>query len=895
MALHNRDVRQDVRELGALLGTVITEQASRADFEIVESCRTTAIAYRSGEIERRDPLRAELDALSPRQQRTVARSFTSYFELINLAEERERVRSNRMARAAGTLADSVEAVLEEFDEADRDTLAQVLDDVMIEPTFTAHPTEARRKTIKAKLRSIATVLEELDEQLLTEAELDRLWRDVHAEVTGLWQTPQVRNRPPAVEDEARNVQWYLENTLFDVVGDVYDELETALEGTIDEPLEIPALFSFRSWAGSDRDGNPSVTPDVTATTLERQRRIALERHEADLDRLIGVLSQDGNRLSLDRQFVRSLDSDRKRVPAAAERANRHADEPYRRKLALMKARLQRVADDEPGGYDDASELLSDLDLIAASLRANDAESIAATHVDPLRRRVETFGFSLASLDLREHRQRHTDAIGAALERDGIDYRGMDESERVHFLTDAILDEQPVLDLRDTDDLPSEATRVLTLFDRLADWQATYGVEAIDTYCISMTEEPSHVLEVLFLADQAGVVSLPERSDLDIVPLLETEYALSGARRIVDALFENDAYERALAARNDVQEIMLGYSDSNKENGFLAANWSLYHTQRRLGRICDEHDVTLRLFHGRGGSISRGGGPMNEALLAVPNSTVTGPVKFTVQGESIAEMYGNPHIAQRNIEQMLNAQLRARRQALERPRETVDEPWVSAMERMAEAARTAYRDLLASDGFVQYFEQATPISVIETLDLGSRPASRSGERSVEDLRAIPWVFSWTQSRCILPGWYGLASGIDAYLETGGDVELLRTMYDEWPFFRTMLDNAALSLALTDLEIAAEYASLADPSLRETFFPRLRASHDRALELLATIRQRDALLTRPWLEASLARRNPYVDPLHLLQVSLLGTDDRTPIEERTLRLSVTGIAAGMKNTG
>ncbi len=300
----------------------------------------------------------------------------------------------------------------------------------------------------------------------------------------------------------------------------------------------------------------------------------------------------------------------------------------------------------------------------------------------------------------------------------------------------------MIDLSDTDGLSDDSARVLRLFDSLGDWQTEYGVEAIDTYAISMTDEPSHVLEVLFLADQSGVVSLPEHCGLDIVPLLETEYALSGARRIMGTLFENEAYSQALEARGQTQEIMLGYSDSNKENGFLAANWSLYKNQRRLGEICDDYDVTMRLFHGRGGSISRGGGPMGEALLALPNSTVTGQVKFTEQGEAIAEKYGNPRIAERNIEQMVNAQLRARHNAINNPTEEIPDEWMDAMETMANAARQEYRDLLESDGFVQYFEQATPITVIENLDLGSRPASRSGERTVEDLRAIPWVFSWT---------------------------------------------------------------------------------------------------------------------------------------------------------
>ncbi|RQG92405.1 phosphoenolpyruvate carboxylase [Natrarchaeobius chitinivorans] len=896
MRLHNRGVRQDVRELGALLGEVLEGQTSRKAFETVESCRREAIDYRSGELDSREPLVSELEGLSPHQQRIVARAFTTYFELINLAEERERVRSIRTESEEGTLSDSLETAAEELGEADVETVEQVLSDVLIEPTFTAHPTEARRKTVKSKLRRISTLLERLDEHLLTEKEKGQIWRDIDAEVTSLWQTPQVRNRQPEVEDEARNVQWYLENTLFDVVGEVYDELADAIDEEVPGNLDIPKLFEFRSWAGSDRDGNPYVTPEVTANTLERQRSVVLEQYREQLKRLSGVLSQDGSRIDVGSEFEAALEADRERLPGSARTAEeRYPGEPYRQKLKLMRARLERVGDVRPGGYDDVDELLSDLEIIAKSLRANGGESVVDAHVDPIRRQVATFGFSLASLDLREHQQKHTDAIAEALDGEGIDYHALSEDERVEFLTDAIMQENTVVDLAETDGLSDDSERVLTLFDNLAEWQSEYGVEAIDTYCISMTDEPSHVLEVLFLADQAGVVSLPEHCGIDVVPLLETEYALSGARRIMGTLFENEAYSQAIEARDRTQEIMLGYSDSNKENGFLAANWSLYKNQRRLGEICDDFDVKMRLFHGRGGSISRGGGPMNEALLALPNSTVTGQVKFTEQGEAIAEKYGNPRIAERNIEQMLNAQLRSRLHAIEQPEEEVHEEWIDAMETMADAARQEYRDLLESDGFVQYFEQATPITVIEDLDLGSRPASRSGERTVEDLRAIPWVFSWTQSRCILPGWYALATGVDAYLEDGGSVETLQEMYDEWAFFRTTLDNAALSLSRTELEIAQQYADLADDDLRERFFPRVSEEYERASELVKTIGQRDELHTRDWLGENLERRNPYVDPLNIIQTYLLDRTHRTDVEERTLRLTVKGVAAGMKNTG
>ncbi|EMA23136.1 MULTISPECIES: phosphoenolpyruvate carboxylase [Haloarcula] len=898
MTLHAREINQDVRELGALLGEVLEAQTSTEAFETVETIRTSCIDYRRGDAETRDEVHRALNRLNPETQDIVARAFTTYFELINLAEERERVREIREGSQEGVLADSVEEAVRDLAErgADPEEFEQVLEDVLIQPTFTAHPTEARRKTVKAKLRSVARDIERLDERRLTEREQKRIERNLDAEVTSLWQTPQVRDRRPEVTDEALNVQWYLENVLFDVIDEVYDELEHTLEDVYDEDIDIDTLYEFRSWAGSDRDGNPFVTTEVTEETLERQRDTVLPLYRNKLKELSGVLSQDASNIATDALFNERLDRHKSRLPGiATEAEERYPDEPYRQKLRLMRESVIRVSDVRQGGYENDEELLTDLRVIADSLRENDAEVIAEAHVDPLIRKVETFGFNLASLDLRDHRKMHTDAIAESVEREGIDYAGMDEDERVEFLTEAILQDNPVIDMEDTEGLSEDATRVLDRFRAAADWQNEFGIDAIDTYAISWCEEPSHALEVLFLADQVDIVDLPGYCGFDVVPLLESEYALSGARRIMGTLFENEAYSQALEARDNIQEIMLGYSDSNKENGFLAANWSLYNNQKRLADITDDYDVEMRLFHGRGGSISRGGGPMNDAMLALPNETVTGQIKFTEQGEAIAEKYANHDIAERNLEQMLNAQIRARKNAIEEPVEEIPDEWEEAMETASDAARNEYQDLLETDGFVEFFEQATPITVIENLNMGSRPASRSEDRSVEDLRAIPWVFSWTQARCIIPGWYSISTGLDAYLENGGDMETLQEMYENWPFFRTKLDNASLALARTDLEIAEEYADLADPELRERIYPRIVEEYEDTVEKVLEITGQDGLLSREWLQENLERRNPYVDPLNLLQVRLLKQSHRTDTERRTLRLTVQGIAAGMKNTG
>ena len=894
MVEHNRTIRQDVRELGELLGSIIEEQTSRSAFETVEGIRRASIAYRRGN----EPTRAEFEdrmsTLTPEREHDVARAFTTYFELINLAEERERVRVIRSDADDDILEDTIAAAVEEISD-DPEDAAAVFENVLIEPTFTAHPTEARRKTVKAKLRSIAEKLETLDERNLTTTERRRTWRAIEGEVVSLWQTPQLRNRRPEPEDEAKNVQWYLANTLFDVVGEVYDDLEEAVESA-ELDIDVPSLFEFRSWAGSDRDGNPFVTPDVTENTLAAQRSAAVQQYLDALEDLGSVLSQDRERITDDSPLIQSIEADQARFPRLhPAQLDVEPDEPYRLKLAYMRERLRRIDDIRPGGYDDSDELIADLTVLSETLRYNGAATVAETHVDPLRRRVGTFGFTLASHDMRDHRENHTAAVDELLSREGVDYRSLDEADRVDVLTEAILQDDSIIDVTDTDGLTDIGARVLERFVALAEWQQEYGSQVIDTYCISMTEHPSHVLEVAFLADQVGVIELPGYSGLDIVPLLETESALSRAREIMGTLFENRAYAQLLDARDDLQEVMIGYSDSNKENGFLAANWSLYSNQRRLAAIADDYDIQLRLFHGRGGSISRGGGPMNRALLALPLDTITGQVKFTVQGEAIAENYGNPGIAHRELEQMLNAQLRITSEAKDAGSGHIPDHWSEAMETMATAARNEYQDLLETDGFVSYFEQVTPIRVIDELNLGSRPSSRTGERRPEDLRAIPWVFSWTQSRCIIPGWYAVGTGIDAYLEAGGDLETLKEMYDEWPFFATTLDNAAMAMAKTEMEIAEVYANLADAELREEFFPRIRDEYERSVERMGSITDRDELVDREWLAESLDLRNPYVDPLNYLQASLLGRSHRSDLEDRSLRLSVKGIAAGMKNTG
>ncbi len=897
MTLHNRTVRQDVRELGRLLGDVLREQTSQRHFEIVEDLRTSAIDYRDGALESRQELRQTLDALTPEEESIVARAFTTYFELINLAESREHVRAIREGSNTGTLSSTPEETATALADADIDAAAveRLLEDVLVEPTFTDHPTEARRKTVKTKLASISQHLEALDEHRLTGKERRHHSRDIDAEVTSFWQTPQVRTRQPQAGDEARNVQWYLENTLYDTVGEVYDEFETAFNEVF-EDISVPKLVGFRSWAGADRAGNAHITPDVTEETLKRQRRAILERYREDLFELLGVLSQDGSRIAVGEAFEKSLSADRDRLPGVAEEAReRFPGEPYRQKLLLMRERLDRVGDVRPGGYDDVATFEADLAVIADSLRANGAEEVVAAHVEPLRRRVETFGFALASLDLRDRAETHTAAVTGLLDRVGIDYAALDEAGRQEVLTDAILQEAPIVDLEDHAGLDESTARVCELFERLADWHRQFDPHAVDRYAVSGVEAPSEVLEVLFLADQADVVDLPGHAGINIVPVFSTVEGLTGAASCVETLLENPAYEQAVAASDRFQEVMLSYADTNQESGFLASAWARRRTKLALAAVVADRPVDLRMLHGRGGPISRGGSPMNDALRAEPPATIAGPVGFLEEGEAIAEKYGNRRIAERNVEQMIDAQVRARCGATAGETATIPDSWLAAMETMAGAAHDAYRDLVGAETFVRFFETTTPVAAIEELDLGSETDWERGERDIKAIDATAWTFAWTQARFLLPGWYGIATGIDAYLEAGGSPETLEKMYDRWPFFQVMVDYASLALGRADIDIAEEYARNAPPEVRERFVPEIRAEFDRAVALLTDIADREHPIDREYLRESLHRRNPYVEPLHLLQQHLLAQTHRTETEERTLRLTLKGISAGLKNTG
>ncbi|HEX9186203.1 MAG TPA: phosphoenolpyruvate carboxylase [Vicinamibacteria bacterium] len=907
---------EQVHLLGDLLGDTIVEQEGRSLFDLVEEVRGLAKAHRAGDEGAGERLLRRVEALPLAESRGVVKAFSTYFKLVNAAEEQERVRvlrrREREAHAAGAAAtESIGAAVAELRRAGvaDGEMQSLLDRLLIMPVFTAHPTEAKRRTILTKLARIADLLRALDLEAPTPEEERAVHESLREELVALWQTEETRAYKPDVMDEVRNGLYYFETALYDLAPEIAASLERAVAVHYPGLRVPPAFLRFGSWIGGDRDGNPFVTAAVTEEALRAHEELALRLLRRGIERLHGHLSATERR-GVSAELVESLRADALLFPEDARRAeDRYKRQPYRQKLRYVYRKLGVThegsagpwrADHQarPGSYASAAELLEDLRVLQRSLRAHGGERLAAGRLGTLVRQAEIFGFHLASLDVRQHAARHASAIGEVLGRHGIAscYAEAGEDERSRVLTAEILAGRPFTPHRL--DFSPDTNEALETFRLVRRAHERTGPAAVETYVVSMTRDPSDVLAVLLLARDAGV------SDrLDVVPLFETVQDLHEAPGTMARLFGNPAYARHLAARGRTQTIMVGYSDSNKDGGYLTAHWELHRAQRALAATCREHGIALTLFHGRGGTVGRGGGPTNRAILAQPRESVGGRLRLTEQGESVTNRYAHPALARRHLEQLVHAVLVA---ASPGPASSPSRggSWEKALEELAPLAEKAYRALVHENpSLAPYLRAATPLDEIERLNIGSRPARRGPAAGLADLRAIPWVFAWTQSRVILPGWYGLGSAASLWAgEDDSRWALLGTMYREWPFFKTLVDNAQLALRAADMLIAAVYATLAAPADREAVFPRIREEYRRTEKALARLTgQRDLLDAAPWLQRSIRVRNPYIDPMNYVQVALLRRLRENPGEAEAeemrdaVRLAVNGIAAGLRNTG
>jgi phosphoenolpyruvate carboxylase len=907
-AAPGRTLSDDVYLLAGTLGEILRESAGDSAFTNTESARAAAKAFRGGEIEAGIQLDTLVKGLSDNEAETLVRAFTNYFQLINLAEDSERIRRIRSREVTeggprrGSLREAVALLASRG--VDADGLQSLLTNAQVRLVLTAHPTEARRRTVIAKLARIFAVLRDLDERRLLPSEAERARSLLAHTIEEVWFSDEVRATQLTVVDEVRTSLVYIMSTLVDVMPQIYRDLEEAIaEYYPDTAIEVPPFISLGTWIGGDRDGNPNVTPEITMNSLDMMRSAALGMLDARLLELAGRLSVAETIVGDAPELKPLLEQLSARFPAAAEHVRRvNAGEPYRQAVTLMRERLHAAREDRAGGYACASELVHDLWVIDRSLRAQHAELIANGDLHDVIRIAQVFGFHLATMDIRDHATRHTAALDDIFRRSGVsnDFLSLSESERSTLLASEIENPRPLI-AASIEDFDPETQDVVGTFRSVAQVLSGHHRGAIETYVISGAEAPSHVLAALLLMKENNL-ALPGggAAKLSIAPLFEQACGLREAPATMANLLASPCYQRALQSRSNTQEIMIGYSDSNKEIGFFGSAWALYSVQRDLTQLFGDHGIRHTFFHGRGGAIGRGGGPTNIAILALPAGSVMGRVKLTEQGEVIASRYATVPIAHRELELVAGAVLASSVGVLTAPESEQLATFEQAMAAMAGASVDAYRALVYEDPqFVRFFEEATPIAEIARLQIGSRPARRKSTHRIEDLRAIPWVFAWTQSRFLLPGWYGVGAGLRHAREQFG-LELLQSMEREWPFFAATIGNAEMALAKSDLGIAERYTRLvSERELRDRIWQQILAEHRRATDEILLLTNQHRLLDRePVLQRSIDRRNPYVDPISFVQIELLRRMRRGETSEETVRAvlrTVNGIAGGLKNTG
>jgi len=885
-------LREDVGRLGAMVGRMLAEQGGDAFFERVEQVRTAAIRRRR-EGATLEELAATLAGLDARDAEALARAFATYFQAVNTAERVHRIRRRRDYQREGS-APQPESLLDvlgrlKAEGVGPDELVGWLDRLWIEPVFTAHPTEAMRRSLLEKEQAIvASLIDGFDRERTPQERREDDDR-IYMALSAGWQTAEASPVRPSVQDEREHVDFYLANPLYRIVPALYEALAQALQATYGVAIRLPRLLRFASWVGGDMDGNPNVGADTIAECLASQRALVLERYREDVAALARLLSQTEGRVKVSDALRARVADYRARFPAAAAQIRpRHADMPYRCLLQLVGARLALTAEAAADGYPSSAELLDDLQLIADSLFQHRGVHAGAYAVERLLCRVRSFGFHLARLDVRQDSRVHDDALAELLAEP--DWATRDGAARAERLRPYASGEAVFPHSED-----ANATALQAVFATLRDSRTSHGHDATGLYIISMARSAADVLAVLALARYGGLVQ-DDAVPLNIAPLFETVDDLKNAPATLRALLDDPIYRRHLAARADQQWVMLGYSDSGKDGGTLASRWGLQRAQVELLEVAHAAGIHLAFFHGRGGSASRGGARITPALMSAPRGAVAGVLRVTEQGEVIHRKYGIRALALRNLEQTVGAVLRASL----RPRQ--DEPrearWREAMNTLSATSRRSYRAFVERDGFVDYFRSATPVDVIERMTLGSRPASRRSMRGVQDLRAIPWVFAWTQCRSILPGWYGLGSALEQGAQQFGE-EALAEMARDWPFFCNLLDDVEMVLAKCDLPIAEAFSKLAGP-LHEEFFTLVRDEFARTRRWLLQLKGSDALLRdEPRLAASIHLRNPYVDPMSLLQVDLLQrwreSDRQDDAVLQALVACVNGVAQGLQNTG
>ncbi|MEH7113877.1 phosphoenolpyruvate carboxylase [Neobacillus niacini] len=907
-------LRRDVKLLGQILGEILVNHGGTELLDKVEKirlmCKTLRNFYDS---EIYDELKQEITNLSSPMRKQVIRAFSMYFHLINIAEQNHRIRRRRQYQLEDDTIvqpDSIESAILFLKEnnVSEEMIQDVLSKLSLELVITAHPTEAQKRSILEVQQRIAVILKNLDHPLLTNRERRKLEESLFNEVTILWQTDELRHNKPSVIDEVRNGLYYFDQTLFEVLPEIHREVEDCLERNYStNKWYVPNFLSFGSWIGGDRDGNPNVTPEVTWETLHKQRKLVLKKYINVLIDLMKRYSHSTTRVDVSQELIQTLEeeegkflTDDKKWPVNTE--------VYRRKFAIIIERLKQVGKSDLG-YRSAEELLEDLNLVKNSLKKHHPAAHELKTIQKLIRQVQLFGFHLATLDIRNHSGEHEAAITEILRKVRIteDYAQLDEEDKIKILENILKDPRPLLLLNE--DYTPETQQMIQVFQMIKNAHKEFGSRSISVYLVSMTKSPSDLLEILVLAKETGIYRLHAdgtvESQLNVAPLLETIDDLTAGPKIMETLFKMPVYRNHLKVMNDQQEIMLGYSDGSKDGGTLTANWKLYKAQIEIHEMASKYKIGLKFFHGRGGSLGRGGGPLNKSILSQPSETIGDGVKITEQGEVLSSRYLLEDIAYRSLEQATSTLILATAHVSNEAEHGSlrDESWELALEEISSVALKKYQSLVFGDSdFLTYFNEATPLRELGDLNIGSRPMSRKNRGRFEDLRAIPWVFAWTQSRQLLPAWYAAGTGLERYAsQSERNLLQLKQMYEKWPFFRSTIDNLQMALMKADITTAKEYLSLVeDQKIAERIFSNILEEYEKTKEILLKITGDKELLDHtPNIKDSVYRRNPYVDPLNFLQVELIkqlrSQDEPTEELITEVLLTISGISAGLRNTG
>ena len=891
-------LRDDVRTLGAMVGDLIKEQGGDELFDFVENARRRSIRRREENEKPGEELARLVENLDPDLALQVIRSFSTYFQMVNTAEKVHRIRRRReyLREVGHYQPGGFEDTLVKLKASGMtvDELQELINTLRIEPVFTAHPTEPTRRTILRKEQNIVRYLVALLDPTMTAQETHACLANIRLLITTGWQTDEHPSEQMTVADELEHILFFMTDVLYRATPPFYEDIKMALSriyGKDGEKITVPSILRYASWVGGDMDGNPNVNAKTIRATLARQRSLILDLYFNECAAISAKLSQTTERVGFSEQIIAKIDEYHSvfqnayhAVPA------RHRNMPYRVFLRLVQQRLQSTYDDDVFPYEKVAQFRADIQLLADSLMANNGEHAGLFAVTRLLQRIDTFGFHLITLDIRQDAEVHRRVVGECLgEEDWDEWSPADRTARI---LEAIETRESM-----PETLGTQARKTFAVFQAIAFCRRKYGPKAIGPFIVSMTQGADDILSVLLLAQWSELHNKRFEVPLDIAPLLETVDDLDRGRDILKDLLSTGLYRKHLDRRDNRQTVMIGYSDSNKDGGLASARWSLQNAQVTLVNAVESEDVELTLFHGRGGTISRGGSKTHVAVLGAPPGTVNGRLRVTEQGEIINEKYGLRGIALRTLEQVTGSVALAT--AMPRHRGNDMPEWHDMMDVIADESRRAYRKLVYdTPKFHDYFRLATPIDLIERMRIGSRPSSRRSRQGIEDLRAIPWVFSWTQSRCMLPGWYGIGTGLAKAAEQF-DSDAFRQMFAEWYFMRALTADAEMVLAKADLGIARLYSELAG-DLHDEFFPIIEKEHDLTRDLILEYSNREMLLEGDTtLQRAIMLRNPYVDPMSLMQVDLLARWRASDYEDATLfdalLASVNGIAQGLQNTG